>query len=245
MKLKIGLVCLLAVLSLAGCRGMGVPFNSIEGSGTMVSEKRVVQDIQGVTLATVGELDIQLGEEESLYMEMEDNLLPHIVITVEDGMLTIQQKKNVTIVPSLPVRYVLTVKQLDALIASGSGNVSAPVLQAKAFEIAINNRGNIHLAGLTADTLEVEINSVGSLQIDQGSVNQQSVILNSAGNYDAENLYSVNAKVQVNSSGNARLWVKHRLDAKLGSSGSVYCYGDPAILKEISASGDVIPLGEK
>lgn len=238
-------VYILIALVLSACQGMGVPFNSVEGSGVITTEERTVKDVQRVTLATVGDLVIQLGEEESLYIEIEDNLLPNILITVEDGMLTIHQKKNVTLAPRLPIRYVLTVRQLDTLIASGSGNVSAPVLQAKAFNIAINNRGNIHLAGLTAETLEVEINSVGSLQIDQGAVKKQSVILNSAGNYNAENLSCTTANIQINSSGNARLWVNRRLEARLGSSGSVYYYGDPLVAKEISSSGDVIPLGEK
>ena len=61
----------------------------IEGSGDVVTETRAVSGFDRVILGGIGELTLIQGEEESLEIEAEDNILPQITTEVRDGTLTI------------------------------------------------------------------------------------------------------------------------------------------------------------
>jgi len=127
MKLSNILWFLLAAALLSGC---GLSMQMVRGSGVSGTSERSLSNVSGVILATPGELSIQLGETESLHVEMEENLLPYLQTTVQDGRLTIQFKRGVNILPTQPILYTLTVKGLGALETASLGNITAPALEA-------------------------------------------------------------------------------------------------------------------
>ncbi len=217
----------------------------VPGSGTPAGEDRIVTGVNSVTLATMGDLTISLGEQESLRVEAEENLLPNIETRTWSGMLTIRQKEQTELRPTKPIRYYLTVKTLERLAASSSGNIDAPAVQAGSFSIIVNSSGGIHLAGLTADSLEVEISSSGGVRIDAGQVGGQTVAINSSGEYAAGDLRSATADVRINSSGDATIWVTDRLNAVISSSGNVNYFGKPEVTQSLNSSGKPVSLGEK
>ena len=58
----------------------------VRGSGDVVSEEFPVDGITGVNLATIGKLYIELGDEEKLIIEAEDNLMEYFEIDVHRGV---------------------------------------------------------------------------------------------------------------------------------------------------------------
>jgi hypothetical protein len=242
MNLRKGVPVLLAALLLGGC---GITMQMVRGSGVVATQDQALSNVSGVTLATPGELTVQLGETESLHIEMEDNLLPYLQTTQQDGKLTIQFKRGANLQPTKPIKYILTVKGLDSLETASVGNITAPALQAKSFIAKIASTGKIDLAGLTADKLNVELSSVGALTIGPGQVTSQVIEINSSGSYSAPDLQSQKAAVNVNSAGNVTIWVTDKLDAKISSSGVVEYYGSPQVTTTFASSGKVVPLGNK
>jgi hypothetical protein len=242
MNLRTSIVVVLIALLLSSC---AINMQTVRGSGTVATQEKAVAGVTGVTLATLGDLTIHLGETESLLVEMDDNLLPYLQATTQNGMLTIQFKPGVNVLPTKPVRYTLTVKGLDTLEAVSVGNITAPALQAKSFTAKIASNGNIDLVGLTADKLNVELSSNGNLDIGPGEIISQVVEINSNGSYSAPDLRSQKAAVNVQSAGNATIWVTDQLDAKISSSGTVQYYGNPKVTTTFTSSGKVIPLGNK
>lgn len=242
MNKQLFLVLFIAALALVACT---VNMESVRGSGTVASESRPVAGIRGVTLATLGDMTIELGEQESLTIEAEDNLLPYLETEVRGGILTIHNTAGKSLLPTKPVRYYLTVTSLETLETTSSGNIAAPAMQADRFTAAINSSGDLHLAGITADRLEVEISSSGDLTIDAGQVVHQEVTLSSSGNYEADDVRCQVANVRLSSSGQATVWVTDNLEANLSSSGNVNYYGRPEINETMSSSGKVVSLGNK
>src|SRR5687767_8419257 len=59
----------------------------ITGSGRVTSETRAVSGITAIALEGLGEVVVQQGATEGLIIEAEDNLLPLITSTVENGTL--------------------------------------------------------------------------------------------------------------------------------------------------------------
>jgi len=225
---------------------MGFPSAAeIQGSGKSASEDRPVQGISGVELTTFGDLTIQLGDQETLRIEADDNLLSYIETPVRSGVLIIQTKSGTNLRPVKPVRYTLTLKSLHTVAVSSSGNIDVPAIQTGKLTTRISSSGNIHFASLQADSLDVSISSSGNLEIDAGQVAQQNITITSSGEYSAGNVRSQSADVRISSNGNATLWVTDSLNADLTSSGDVEYYGRPAITQSMTSSGKVVSLGDK
>ncbi len=235
-------VCLAA---LTACNAVVAGRQAVRGSGNVVSETRPVSGITGVGHGTIGDLTITLGETETLTVEAEDNLLPYLETPVINGSLTIRNKPGVSLLPTRPVRYHLTVKSLQSLADSSSGNISGPKITGQSISIALSSSGNITLDGVQADTLNVASSSSGVIKIHGGQAGRQVITLSSSGTYQAPDVKSQSAQVIISSSGDATIWVTDQLDATISSSGSVNFYGSPQITQRISSSGKVNSRGNK
>ena len=217
----------------------------VVGSGTMAAETRPLGEFHIVELGIPGEMQVTLGNEESISIEAEDNILPLIETRVSGGKLTVGSIPGQVIQPTKPIKFVVTTKMVDQLITSSLGSISVPALDVKKFKAETNSTGSIELENLYADSLQVAINSVGNIKIQAGEVQQQTIDISSTGNYQAPDLKSAIAKVMIDSSGDAILWVTDKIDVVINSSGSVRYYGDPKVKSEVNSSGTVQPLGRK
>lgn len=217
----------------------------VNGSGVMASKTITFSEVTGVNLATPGEMEILLGDEPSLLVEMEDNLLPYLETPVQDGRLTIRFADGVNVQPAKPIHYTLTVAGLDAIASSSTGDILAPRMVADSFSVKLSSTGNLVLGGVAAQSLIVELSSLGSLTIKDGEVADQTVALSSNGSYHAGDVLNQAAVVKISSSGDATIWVTTRLDAQISSSGNVNYYGSPETNITSSSSGRGIPLGDK
>ena len=268
MKNRMRIVIFVSILTLSAlaCRMGGISTSrrtTIRGSGDRVEETRTVSDFSGVELATAGTLTIEVGEKEGLRIEAEDNLMPYIETGVRGGRLTIETREGVNLRSTQPVRYYLTVKDLDTIVISSSGDVEAPGLDAERFSVEIRSSGNLKMANLEADrltvdisssgdmsmeilhadTLEVEINSSGNLDIAGGEVQRQDITINSSGDYAARDLESAEAEVHLRSNGSATIQVRDHLKTHLSSSGDLRFIGNPTVDAMTSSSGDVVRIG--
>jgi hypothetical protein len=235
----------------------------VRGSGDIERETRRVRGITGVELATIGTLRIEIGNEEKLIIEAEDNLLEYIETDVRRGVLKIDNDEDVSLEPRRRIRYYLTVKELEELAVSSSGDIIAPDLEADRFdisvsssgdidmgtlecedlEIRISSSGDVHIEELRAETIEVGISSSGEIEIDDGSVEEQEISISSSGEYLAKHLDSERARVRVSSSGDAHVRVSEFLDARTSSSGDINYYGDPRLRSRETSSGDIHRVG--
>jgi len=190
---------------------------SSETSG-MKSEPRDVSGFGEVELRGVGNLSIEQTGSESLSVEADEDVLPKFSTEVENKRLIIGPEPNSTINTTKPINYKLTVKDLNALEVSGSGNVEAE--------------------GIDTDELAVHISGTGEVEI-RGIADSQEVDLSGSGDYKAEDLESKEAKVDVSGSGSATVNVSDQLEAEVSGSGSVEYIGDPTINQDVSGAGEV------
>jgi hypothetical protein len=241
MKTKIAIIIVLFSILASACTSSQI----ITGKGNMTKEDRAVAGVTSVNLAMPGNLTIILGDKESLTVEAESNLLPYIETNVSNGELTIGTTPSASLLPLLTLRYTLTVKSLQGIRTSSSGNIFAPALQGTEMHVSNVSSGKITLDGLTVETLEVEISSSGNVSIGSGQVDRQTITVQSSGNYEAPDLKSSIADCKISSSGNATIWVTDQLIANVTSSGNVNYYGNPTTKVETSSSGGVLALGEK
>jgi hypothetical protein len=164
MKHKYVLCCLSIALSISlqGC--IVIDHEAIHGSGNKSEETHTFTGLTGVQLSTLGELDIYLGDKEELRIEADDNLLQYFETGKDGGVLKIGTRRGFNLRPSRAVRYTLTVKELEFIGLSSSGNAHAPALSADRFEIRISSSGDLSVDGIEANSLNVHISSSGICQ---------------------------------------------------------------------------------
>ena len=239
----------LLAMALSACNVISSNFKPevnkvINGSGNVISETRKVSGFNSVSLSGIGELTIKVGDEESLLIEAEDNLVPLLTSEVSQGKLDLGTKPGVSLNPTKPIRYTLVVKDLNAIEISGLGSVRSVALKADRINIAVSGSGNLSIAGIEADQLIVDISGLGSVTVAAGKVNSQKISLSGSGSYKANDLESSSADVEISGLGNATLWAKDQLKANISGSGNVDYYGSPAVTADRSGLGRVNGLGE-
>jgi hypothetical protein len=193
--------------------------NTAEEPSNVTSESRNVSGFEEVELQGVGNLSIQQTGSESLIVEAEEDVLPKIRTEVRNNRLIIGPKPSTNLQITEPINYKLTVKDLNALKLSGSGDINAE--------------------GISTDELAITISGAGSLKA-AGETDGQDIYISGAGNYEAEDLESKEVKIDVGGAGSAIVNVSDELDAKVSGSGSVKYMGAPTTVKQdVTGAGRV------
>jgi len=237
------LLPLVAVLFCA-CEGFDLASEQIRGSGRAATEQRPISGIHAVTLAGVGTLRIEVGNEESIRIEADDNILPHLKTRVENGKLTIGVERGYSIHASVPIRYALVVQQLSEVGLSGSGKISTAAIKADTMKARLSGSGEITFDGLTGKQLAADISGSGTIKV-AGNVEAEEVDISGSGDYYGEDLRSLAADVTVSGSGDSKLWATDALTVHVSGSGNVEYYGNPRLTQHISGSGKLISRGSR
>jgi hypothetical protein len=214
-------------------------------SGETSSEDRPVSGFTKVQLDGIGTLNITMGDTESLTVEADTNLLPHIITEVSGDTLIIRMQERVIPINMITdVTYTLNAKSLDSVKLSGLGDINVSPLQTDTMTVTQDGAGNITLDQLTADRLDATMSGLGSMTVS-GKVTQQNVTLSGAGSYQAGDLESESATVELSGLGSATVWVTGSLDAELSGAGNLEYYGNPQVTQNDSGLGNINSLGTK
>ena len=212
-------VVLLVAAALASCGDDDIV--RIEGSGNVVTEERSVEGFDSIALLGSGDVIVELGGEERLTVEADDNLLQYLVSEVRGDRLELKTESNTSLGPSSTITYRIIASELEEIQVRGSGDVSASGIDTRRFEVSVNGSGSVRLSG-TAD--KVDFNIPGS------------------GRIDGTDLSAADGDVRINGSGNITVNATDRLDIAINGSGNVGYLGDPEVDQSINGSGDISRL---
>ncbi|MDD5621737.1 MAG: DUF2807 domain-containing protein [Actinomycetota bacterium] len=209
----------------------------VRGSGNIATEERDVSDFHKIHLSGIGNLIITQGEEESLTIEADDNIIPIIETDVFGERLNIGFKKGYTFTPSAAVKFYLTVVDLDEISLSGSGNIDCDDLRTEALQFDVSGAGDLDF-DIEAERVEVVVSGAGNI-ILSGKVDSQKIEINGAGKYDGEDLESRECAIKVSGAGSATVNVSELLDVEINGVGNVYYAGNPSVKQDISGLGKI------
>jgi hypothetical protein len=265
--IKMSAMALLALGCLA-CQCTVLGWHDVRGSGHMIEEHRDVHGVKGVTLATLGTLYIKTGDEESLVIEAEDNLLKYIRTSMQNGRLLIDSTWQIHLWPIRNITYYLTVKELDTINISSSGDVYAEIqdLEAGRFSVKISSSGNLEIGDLHADSLTVHISSSGDMKTGEVYADSVAMKISSSGELNMDDLQAHLLRVDLSSSGdlyieegkverqdikisssgiyNSRGLESNEADVNISSSGSATIRVNDRLNARVSSSGDVYYIGD-
>jgi hypothetical protein len=236
-------ILLISALALSAC---SITFSTnqtiINGSGKVTTETRSVSGFTQVALNGLGNLNIILGDQESLVIEAEDNLMQYITTSVQGNKLIIGTAKDVLPMPTKPVNYTLTIKSLNALSLAGAGKITLNNLHSDQLTLDLSGAGEINVTELAASQLTTAISGAGSITLT-GQATNQSVNISGAGRFNAADLKSTSADVTVSGLGSATVWSTGTLKAAISGAGNINYYDSPALSKSITGTGTIKSMG--
>jgi hypothetical protein len=217
---------------------------SIQGSGDVITENREVSGFDSVSHTGIGRVIIVQGDEESLTIEADDNLLEYITSEVKNGTLELGFTDNVRIDPAPSITFTVGVKDLKELDSTGTGSIEIDELSADNLTISTSGTGSISIGTLTATDLVVNAEGTGDIKL-AGKVETQEISRVGTGDYDASDLESKTANVEAIGTGNVVIWVLDSLDVEITGTSEVSYYGSPNVTQNITATGKLTSLGDK
>jgi hypothetical protein len=243
MKRSILLPLAITAAILFGACGVNIDVDIDRGSGNVIREARSLETFDRVVLHGLGDLTVSQGEQESLEIEAEDNVLPYIETEVRDGVLEIRYERK-TILPTKPVKFHLVMRELRGLDTRGVSNILADGVATDRLQIGISGTGNVNIRDLRAGALAVNVSGAGNCTVD-GTAGEQAVTLSGAGSYNGGELASGAATVTITGLGKVTVWAQDSLNVTISGTGGVDYYGSPQVRQQISGLGQVNHLGSK
>jgi hypothetical protein len=214
----------------------------VQGNGKIVKQNREPGRFTALATSVGGNVEIRMGDKESVSVESDENIVPLIETVVEDGTLRIRPVKKDMRLDTRTMRIVVQVRTLDKISVAGSGAVDADQLRVENLGVNVGGSGSINLRELRGESLTVALGGSGDLTAS-GNVERMQVSIGGSGRVRAERLAARTAAVSIGGSGQATVWAAKSLNLSVAGSGDIAYYGDPSISKSVVGSGTIKRLG--
>ena len=217
---KIGIlvfaVCIVVGLSFAnffssGRSGSG-PFNfkfdignHVTGSGNIGTEKRDAAGFTSVDVSGIFQVEIVAGQQYSVEVHADDNLLPLIQTNVRGNTLHIDLSEKASPKNEMIIR--ITAPNIERVETTGAAKVTASGIKNDSFAIGSTGASKVSLSGETAK-LNIEITGASLL--------------------DADQLKAANVDVKASGASKIDLNVSDELHTKATGASRIVYSGDPA-----------------
>lgn len=210
---KLALLLLVVVLGAACHHGR---YSELQGSGKRELQKRNVASFTSISAEGAFTIEVTCQKDLSLEVEGDDNVLQYVATDVSGNILRLKNTKNYSI--SEPVKFKISVPNLEGLSVSGAGHIDIKGMNNEKFEIDTNGAPTIVVSGNTK-------------VIDVGA--------NGAGKVDAHNLHASRGVVDANGATRVDVDVKDQLDATTNGPSTITYQGDPKVNKTVRGPGKI------
>jgi hypothetical protein len=240
----------------------GIIFAACEknkGNGQVTSETRQLASFTKVDVAGAYTVYVNHDSKSEVKIEAESNLIQYIRTEVNNGVLTIDNSKNIQ--PDIDIKIYVKTPEVSSLLLSGSGIIQADSLVGDNAEVDISGSGIIETriiadhvevknsgSGLTTlefadstETLNYNTSGSGSANFS-GRANHGSFKINGSGSINSLNLILNELDATISGSGSMNVNVIDYLNVNISGSGSVFYTGNPVVDVNITGSGTVQKL---
>jgi len=211
---------------------------SVSGNGIRASESRTVSTFSKVKSSGSFNVYITNGDEYDVVVSADENLLQYIETYVNGETLRIDIDYLHSVRAVIPMEIFIVTPNLNGIVQSGSGNVTADYFETDHFDAVLSGSGKI-TAAFGANSGDVLLSGSGQLEIS-GNADGAEMIVSGSGIIEASDLTLNNCKTLTSGSGNMWISVDDFLDTRISGSGNVYYYGTPRIETSISGSGQAV-----
>jgi hypothetical protein len=205
----------LLVLVPAGLAGLAFAGCAIGDDGPPTTQTRDVAGFTRIDNRASVDVQVRVGAPRRVRVHAGGKVIDDVRTEVHEGTLRLSFDHHGL---GGDVRVDVSVPRLEAIEASGSGDIEADGIDGDVFEVRSDGSADIAL---------------------QGTANRLTVDLDGSGDADLADLAARQADVLVGGSGDADLRADDRLDVTIDGSGDVRYHGHPALTQHVDGSGDL------
>ena len=211
-------------------------------SGETKTEKRDVKDFTGIELAISGDVFLSQGDNYSVTIEAEKDIIHKIETVVEGGTLRIKTEKGFNITwGDAKLKVYVTMPKVEKLAISGSGDIKAETsIKSDQLLLSISGSGDISIPSLAVTDLKAKISGSGDINVEGKSAGGNAVVdVSGSGDVSISGIEFTDAEVSIVGSGDAYIAVKENFTARIVGSGDIRYSGNPRIDAKITGSGEL------
>lgn len=220
----------------------------------MKKEMRPIDHFTKIHLKYMGKLILIQGEQESLTIEADQDIIDELQSVVTDQTLTLGLDEDwfsqlgklfSTVITNRDhdITYTLTCTDLEAVHISGKGDLECQSLSTDNLELKLSGLGSIQFSHLDCNSLNVTISGRGEFSA-AGRADQQQVRISGSADYETPQLESQSIRIIISGQGNATLRVSDNLDITISGLGQVNYYGHPEVQQVMTGLGKSQRLNE-
>lgn len=220
------LFALVAVLLLAG--GCGIPgLTGLMGSRTLVTQEYDFNDFTAVETGGAFSVSIAQGDEYSVAVTVNENILPYLRVEQQGGTLTIGLE-NLWNYGNVTLEAEITMPELRRIHLSGASNGTVTGFASNE-NFSANLSGASSLAGdIAAGDVDLEGSGAAKIELT-GSGENLRLNLSGASNAELGDFPVQDADVEASGASNALINPAGRLNANASGASSVHYLGSPEL----------------
>ncbi|MFT3749682.1 MAG: head GIN domain-containing protein [Agriterribacter sp.] len=212
---------------------------TVHGNGNETTEIRNPGSFNRIQLMGSMDVEIKKGDERSVEIKAEENLLPYIETKVEGDKLIVKFSNDVNIDADKDIIVKVTTPVLTEASVMGSGDISGNGKFESSDKITINvlGSGNVKME-LDAPAIEAKVTGSGDIDI---AGNTKDAVYNTmgSGNIKASDLKAENTEAKTMGSGNINAFASVKLKVTIMGSGDISYKGGGAVTSNVHGSGSV------
>ncbi|MBI9097604.1 MAG: DUF2807 domain-containing protein [Spirochaetaceae bacterium] len=228
------LILLLVSISFvfSGCDILG-----IRGSGNIVENSYSLTDFTSIRASNTCDLTTMKGDEYSVIVSCDDNILPYLEVYVTDNMLTLDLESgyffshiefNVTVI--MPELNSLKVSGASAAVVSGFQNSSS-------FYTDVSGASDVRIDFISSAHIDCQVSGASELTISSiTSTGQMIIDCSGASELDCKNTASTDGDIAVSGASEVYVNLSGALTASVSGASALYYSGNPT-LHNIDISG--------
>jgi hypothetical protein len=215
--------------------------NSIEGSGNVTKEKRIVQgDFTKVSVSNAIDLVIEQSDVTEIVVEADDNIQKEITTKVENGTLIIKCKYNSF--GDVTKKVTVKMPKINKLEASSASTVSNKgVIEGENIDLETSSAATMDV-NVESDNISAESGSGSTLGI-KGKALTFKTSASSGSSINAGQLFANDIHAEVSSGASTNVHPIVKLKAEASSGGSINYNIAPKTIEKTTNSGGSISQG--
>ncbi len=201
---------------------------SLTGSGNVVTREEAISDFDKVDISHSFDVDITQGEEFSVVIRVDDNLVEQLQVEKFGSTLKIGLKPGVSIVINATLEAEVTMPELTGVDISGAGN--ATILGFKSTKnLTVDLSGSSSLRGdISAGDVSIDL-SGSSDAILTGSGGNLTLDASGSSDVDLGDFPVADAEIGASGASTVTVNASGKLDVEASGASDVYYLGDPSM----------------
>ena len=203
--------------------------SSCQSENALTTKSYELPDFSSFVFNGIGNLTIVQSEINSLTITAEPRFLDRIVYKLEDGVLSIEESEQLSLItlnPQFSIQFHITVNDLESIQFNGAGTLTGTGLTGEKLSVLQNAVGNITLDGLNYRTVNLQLFGGGLVRLN-GMAGEQNIDINGAVILDSANLQSSVVNAKLSGTSRAIVWVTDILNVETDELSIFQFYGSP------------------